>query len=369
MLRNDQQRTRESGVGRRFAFIKKSRSPYPASRIPNPAWFVLLSMALSIASSAHAAGCDVNSDASTNVADVQVCVNQAISVVACTTGDIDANGQCNVVDVQRVVNAALGGQCVSGGTGASGCPLPAYPDATCTGVPAGTALTVVNGNMTINTANAIVENKDIRGCIMVTAPGVIIRNSKIKCTDAAIAIDAYQVSGTWLKIQDCEIDCGNRGGSTAIGEEQVTSLRNNIYGCENGYDVNKNMTIQDNYIHDLYLGNGTDDPHTDGIQMWDTATGVVIQHNRIFPGLNTTSAIISPGSGTLGTIIKENLFAGGAYTVYCRQGGPGGQQLINNHFSTVFSPKVGAYAPWTDCQDETLSGNVYHETGLPVTPE
>jgi hypothetical protein len=320
----------------------------------------------------YAAGCDVNGDSATNVSDVQQCVTQAIGVLACTTGDMDGNGLCNVIDVQRVVNAALGGQCISsGGISGSRCAaFPQFPDAACTGVPAGTPLTIVNGGMTINTANTIVENKDIRGCIQVTAPGVIIRNSKITCTDAGFAIDTIGQSGTWLTIQDCEIDCGNRGGSTAIGEEQVTSIRNNIHGCENGYDINKNMLVQENYMHDLYLGNGTDDPHTDGIQMWDTATGVTIQHNTITPGLNTTSCIISPGSGTLGTIIKENLFAGGAYSLYCRQGGPGGQHIINNHFSTMYSAKVGAFAPATDCQDEAeFTGNVYHESGLPVAPD
>jgi len=56
--------------------------------------------------------CDVNGDAATNVADVQLCVNQAIGVSTCTA-DINKDGACNVVDVQRVVNAALGGQCVT----------------------------------------------------------------------------------------------------------------------------------------------------------------------------------------------------------------------------------------------------------------
>ncbi len=60
-----------------------------------------------------ASACDINSNGSTNVTDVQLCANQAIGVSACTTGDIDDNNQCNVVDVQRVVNAALGGQCVT----------------------------------------------------------------------------------------------------------------------------------------------------------------------------------------------------------------------------------------------------------------
>jgi hypothetical protein len=56
--------------------------------------------------------CDCNSDGATNVSDVQLSVNMAITVVACTH-DINNDGACNVIDVQRVVNAALGGQCVT----------------------------------------------------------------------------------------------------------------------------------------------------------------------------------------------------------------------------------------------------------------
>jgi len=57
--------------------------------------------------------CDVSQDNATNVADVQLCVNQGLGSLACGRGDINKDGFCNVVDVQRVVNAALGGQCVS----------------------------------------------------------------------------------------------------------------------------------------------------------------------------------------------------------------------------------------------------------------
>jgi Right handed beta helix region len=249
---------------------------------------------------------------------------------------------------------------VSAQVSAGNCALPNYPDASCTGVPAGTALTVVNGDMTISTANTVVDSKDIRGCVKVTAPGVIIRNSKITCSTGPYTVDTIGVAGTWLTIQDSTLSCANRVGTNAVGEEQVNVLRSDISGCENGFDTNKNMLIQDNYIHDLAQSS---EAHTDGIQMWNTATNVTIQHNRIYAN-DGTSAIISPSQGTLGTVIRDNLFAGGAYTLYCRQAGSGGQHIINNHFSTIFYPKVGGYGPWTDCEDEAeVSGNVYHETG------
>lgn len=57
--------------------------------------------------------CDVNTDGSVNVIDVQLSINQALQPTSCSTGDVDRNGTCNVIDVQLVVNSSLG----------SGCPL------------------------------------------------------------------------------------------------------------------------------------------------------------------------------------------------------------------------------------------------------
>ena len=54
--------------------------------------------------------CDVNRDTSTNVADVQMVINEALGV-ATATHDLNLDGSVNVADVQRVINAALGLGC------------------------------------------------------------------------------------------------------------------------------------------------------------------------------------------------------------------------------------------------------------------
>lgn len=249
----------------------------------------------------------------------------------------------------------------------AGCALPAYPDATCTGVPAGVALTVVNGDMTINTAGTVVDGKDIRGCVTVHAPGVVIRNSKISAA-CGYVVDSYGYTGTGLVIEDSEVFCPPGNGGTAIGEDNVTVRRLDVSGCENGFDVDKSFTIEDSYIHDLYQ---SAEAHTDGVQMWSTVDGVTIRHNTIIAntgGVDGTSAIISASSGTANVLIESNLMAGGADTLYCRQAGAGtNYRVINNHFSTRFHPTVGAFGPWTDCEDEAqVTGNVYHETGQPL---
>ena len=51
---------------------------------------------------------DLNGDGITNIADVQIAVNQALGALACGSGDVNKDGVCNVSDIQLVINKALG---------------------------------------------------------------------------------------------------------------------------------------------------------------------------------------------------------------------------------------------------------------------
>lgn len=259
---------------------------------------------------------------------------------------------------------------------ATACDLPNYPDASCTGVPPGTALTVVNGDLNITVANTVIDGKDIRGCVLIKAPGVIIRNSKISC-DNSVVVASFNAanggySGTGLLVEDSEITCNNTNG-TAVGDYNFTVRRVNIHRCENGFDADGEITVEDSYIHDLYEG-AQGLGHADGMQITPRGSNITVRHNTILPGASTTSAIITPrvGAGVVSNIlIQNNLLAGGAFTLYCPGGGSGNNfRVIGNHFSTVFYPTVGAFGAWTDCKDEAqVAGNVYHESGQSLLPE
>jgi len=234
----------------------------------------------------------------------------------------------------------------------SGC---GFPDGSNTGVPAGTKLTVVNGDMKISQAGAVIDGKDIRGCVDIEAPKVTIRRSKIACANFyVVASFSERYSGGGAVLQDVEIDCLKSAG-TGIGYYGLTATRVNIHGCENGFDIDNTMTVQDSYIHDL---NETATAHTDGIQLAGGAH-ITITHNTIFnPG--GTSAVISHPSANSDVLVSSNLLAGGAYTLYCPRDSSTNFRVINNRFSTMFSPKSGAYGPWTDCEKAAVvTGNVW----------
>jgi hypothetical protein len=230
----------------------------------------------------------------------------------------------------------------------------------------------------------VIDGKIFSGGVEILATGVIIKNSiingPVSVDDAANYARSNNGTTPVVTIMDSKIDCQNAIGSSGVNEAHYAVKRVEIVRCENGFDMNQNILIEDSYIHNL--GNGGTDPHSDGAQCaggrWNGssyvngAKNLTLRHNRMY-GMSTndtvfeTSAIIC-GTGTGGTIIVDsNLLAGGAYTLYCIRGGPGPDfRVTNNHFSTIFKLTVGAYGPSDSCHDEIISGNVMHETGAPL---
>jgi len=243
-----------------------------------------------------------------------------------------------------------------------------FPDASNTGVPAGTSLSAYTGGTTITAANAVIDGKTLSGGLLVAAPGVVIRNSKINGT-----VHVEDGTGNSLVLEDVEIDCG--GANTAVGEANVTVRRANIHNCENGFDMNQNFDVRDSYIHGLALGGHEDGMqfaygHYENGQIVSAARNLTIVHNTIFgtsdDGGFGTSAIISNKSGDRDVLIQDNLMAGGAYTIYCEGATGINYRVLDNHFTTRFKESIGYFGVSTNCDDETQSGNVIHETGQPI---
>ena len=181
------------------------------------------------------------------------------------------------------------------------------------------------GPSTISTPGTVIDGKSM-GCVRVSAPGVVIRNSRISCAGSAVASYDGDYAGDRLLLEDVEIDCRNAPGSVGVGDALVTVRRAEITGCENGLDINQEVTIEDSYIHGFYNGG---EAHMDGIQLAGHyvngqvvggALNVVIRHNTIYGmdpnGQFGTSAIITNPSGDVNILIENNVLAGGAATVY-----------------------------------------------------
>jgi hypothetical protein len=226
-----------------------------------------------------------------------------------------------------------------------------YPDASNTGVPPGTSLTVQSGDLTVRASGAVIEGKDIRGCVNVEAANVTIRKSKVSCKDFYVILN--RAGG--LLVEDVEISCGRSNG-TGIGDHDFTARRVHITGCENGFDIDADATVEESYIHDLYEGTTG---HADGIQLAGGAH-ITIRHNTIFnPG--GTSAIISHPNRNEDVLVSDNFLAGGAYTLYCPRETSKAFRVIGNRFGKA------AYGPWDSCKNVAeLRGNYWDANLKPL---
>jgi hypothetical protein len=183
---------------------------------------------------------------------------------------------------------------------APGAPGPSGPpDASSTGVPPGTTLTP-SGPLTITTTGAVIDRREISGQVVVNAPNVTIRNSRIR-SNAMWVVDN---NSTGLVIEDSEIInqpvSGKPNCHNGIGNSNLTVRRTEITGCENALNIDGpgNVTFVDNYVHDLDVVGpswvfGTSGPHTDGIQMQEGGANLVIRHNWISPQDSGTPASTS----------------------------------------------------------------------------
>lgn len=187
-----------------------------------------------------------------------------------------------------------------------------------TGVPAGVVLTPQSGGVTLDTAGAVFQGKDLTGSIYVSADNVTIRNCKIRSSDYFAIRHA---SGKNLLVENCEI-WSPAGAYTGIAGGNMTVRRNNIHNFENGIVVESSALVEENYIHDLYYGPGA---HVDGVEWGSSGDNTIIRRNHITLGGDTGCVNLTPwgGGAARNNSVVDNLFAGGTYSLYIRGDGGG----------------------------------------------
>lgn len=245
-------------------------------------------------------------------------------------------------------------------------PVPAPPPAaggrpgpSNTGIPAGVTLTPAEG-LTVTTPNQVLDGLDIRGGVMIDAPGVRILNSRITGDDYyGILVESGSVTVT-----DTEIS----GFENAIAGDGWTAMRVNIHSVTgDGVKLGSDVTLQSSWIHDLTPGPGA---HADGAQMQDGVTNLVVAGNTIDPGDAANSALfLAPdlGPSTDGPVtVTGNWLDGGGFTLYCVEGAGGAYTvgnigITNNHFG----PSWG-YGPVRITVPVSFTGNV-DASGVPIS--
>jgi hypothetical protein len=273
----------------------------------------------------------------------------------------------------------------------SGC---GYPDATSTGVPAGTTLKTVPSQVSsgpgwtydatqqvvqVTGNGAVLSGLYIPYTVNVKASNVTISKDKIVATGAT----SYGVSlrhTANVTVSDSTITGLNAGsGRLMVGVKDIygdTSgtqiLRDNIAWTGTGVQMDAGL-IQDNYIHDMGIIPGD---HINGLTGNGGTVQLTIQHNTIFNSISQTDAIglFEDFGVQANRTITNNLIAGGGYALYAGQnsGGPATYNIkvTNNRFATQYFANSGYWGPVTAFSPtgsgNTWTGNIWDSTGLTV---
>jgi hypothetical protein len=252
-----------------------------------------------------------------------------------------------------------------------------YPDATNTGVPAGTALQRVPQDIKSGpgwvwdsrgwlqaSSGAVVKNVIVSGSINMAGANVTVTNTRVLVSGESWGIGLQHATNA--VISNSEI--GIAGGSPRLmvgikdiyGDSSGTQvLRNNVVNTSTGIQIYEGL-IADNYVHDMGYASGD---HINGTTSNGSTNMLTIRHNTILNQIDQTDAIslFQDFGVEANRLITGNLVAGGGYTIYGgdnqRFGKTSNIKITNNRFSNVFFPKSGSYGPIA-AFDSTGTGNV-----------
>jgi hypothetical protein len=243
------------------------------------------------------------------------------------------------------------------------CPaFPAFPNASCTGVPPGVTLTAYPGPCTITANNTVVKGRLVNCDLDIRASGVVIQNTKV---NGLVYLDSDNPqSAQWsFTLEDSEVDAGQQQRA-AVSTGNMTVIRANIHGgvtaaqCE---EHNRSCTIQDSWLHGQYIPADAD-WHLGGF-LSDGGGNIRLVHNTIVcdhpvnpvDGGCTGDINFIPNFAPIsGALIQNNLLGANLGSAYSTYGGdkPGSPYPHSDHmvyrdniFQRGSNGKGSAYGP------------------------
>ena len=256
-----------------------------------------------------------------------------------------------------------------------------FPNATNTGISAGTILTPATSN-TIS-APGVYSGLIFTGTVTITSSNVTLEN----CLILGTPNDGFELAVVGnlsnVVIQNDEISgAGDNSTQTGVygiyieGDSQVTINAVNIHDVGVGVDVAAGQVIVENsYIHNFGSGPGT---HYNGIAYFGgggSDFSLLIENNSIINQLTQTDAVIFQNYfGPINNVtVTNNLLVGGDYPIYVEgeySGGPVTNVSVTNN-DLGLGPGSFGYTDFNDT-NPTFTGNVDDgatlAAALPVSP-
>ena len=257
-----------------------------------------------------------------------------------------------------------------------------FPDATNTGVPAGTVLSRYTGPCNITTTTTI-TGVDASACsaILVSAPNVVITRSLLP------RVDATRGGTASVTVSDSTVRAGSWVGG-AIWGYNITATRVNVTGGQHSVHCAGNCTVTDSWLHDQYNPDGQSFHNNAFIT--NGGSNMVVRHNTLHCTalLNATDGGCTADVSLFGdfdpvtnVLVEGNLLRANASSIsYCAYGGHSpskaypiatGIKYRDNVFERGSNGKCGVYGPVTSFQT-SATGNEWtnnrFDDGTAITP-
>ncbi|MGH2976025.1 MAG: hypothetical protein ACRDLL_14330 [Solirubrobacterales bacterium] len=268
-----------------------------------------------------------------------------------------------------------------------------YPDATTTGVPAGTALTS-SSNVTLSSGQ-IMRAKDVTGSVTVTGPNVTIEDSKIHTNDGGSGETAITLQNGATNFKLIRSEVYGNGSQTDAPESGVWNHYNNagaqaigsyIHGSPDNWEGRVDL-VKDSYmiVDAQYSG-----AHSENIYICGSTA--IVEHSTLYNESDETSLIFGDGICGQGNTVSvtDSMLAGGGYMLEpnakgvsapvtitgnrvgrclssSQQDSGGGYVCSGGADSSGYWPRGGHYGISADLgSSATWSGNVWDDNGQPV---
>ena len=264
-----------------------------------------------------------------------------------------------------------------------------FPDATNSGVPAEMQKTLRSvpgqvssgpgwhydprGWVEVDGNGAVLKGLSIPYNVNVTASDVTIEDDVITNTGDDFGVSIRHSRGVTVK--DCDISSPYADSRRLmVGVKDVygdaTGIKvvgNNIWHTATGIQIGAGL-IANNYIHSIGFKSGD---HVNGITVNGSTTPLTIRHNTVFVNLDQTDAIslFEDFGVEANKLIKDNLVAGGGYSIYAgeKSGGPQSYniRIVGNRFSRKYYTNGGQFGPaayFDGGRGNVWSGNIWDGT-------
>lgn len=186
------------------------------------------------------------------------------------------------------------------------------PEQASVGMPAGVAL-CPSGPITVTTPGRVLDGWDVRGGIVIDAPGVVVRRSRIT-GDGSAPYGIRTTPAGSVRIEDTTLT--GDFPTAAVGDDRWTGERVEISGVtHDGARLGAAARLRNSWLHDFAAATGV---RGDALVLVGGSGEILVEDNRVEmrPAGGAAVRVAAVGRSDATVMVRGNVLGGGRYTVH-----------------------------------------------------